>query len=182
MGGLVIRSACHQGASDSETWVGLVRDVVYLGTPHLGAPLARAAALAGWALSRLPETRPFAPLVNGSSAGVRDLRFGYLTEEDWSGCDPDHCRQDHRQDVPLLESANHYVISVTVATDPASPLGAAVGDLLVQPASAHGRRGRRQHIPFRVESGRRLGGLHHFHLLNHPSVGAEMRALLGSGL
>jgi hypothetical protein len=178
MGGLVIRSACHYGAEEAQPWVPLVRHVCYLGTPHLGAPLARGAGLAGWAFSRLPETRPFAPLVNGSSDGVKDLRFGYLLDEDWSRCDPDHCRRDHRAEVPLLESANHYAIRVTVTSDPDSPLGAVVGDLLVQPASAHGRRRGRQHIPFAVECSRSLGGLTHFHLANHPSVWAEIRALL----
>jgi PGAP1-like protein len=178
MGGLVIRSACHYGPGQAQPWVPLVRHIVYLGTPHLGAPLARAAGLVGWTMSRLPETKPFAPLLNGSSDGVKDLRFGYLLDEDWMGCDPDQCRRDHRGDVPLLESANHYVISVTITSDPNSPLGAVVGDLLVQPASAHGRRRRRQHIPFPMEFGRSLGGLTHFQLVNHPSVWAEIRALL----
>ncbi len=45
MGGLVIRSACHYGAAEDQPWVPLVRHIVYLGTPHLGAPLAKAAAL-----------------------------------------------------------------------------------------------------------------------------------------
>jgi pimeloyl-ACP methyl ester carboxylesterase len=178
MGGLVIRSACHYGAGEAQPWVPLVRHIVYLGTPHLGAPLARAAALAGWTLCRLPETRPFAPLVNGSSDGVRDLRFGYLLDEDWSGCNPDHCRRDHRHEVPLLESANHYVVSATITSDPKSPFGAVVGDLLVQPASAHGRRRRRQHIPFPVEHGRSLGGLTHFHLVSQAAVWREIYPLL----
>ena len=43
MGGLVIRSACHYGRESSAGWVERVRHVFYLGSPHLGAPLARAA-------------------------------------------------------------------------------------------------------------------------------------------
>jgi pimeloyl-ACP methyl ester carboxylesterase len=179
MGGLVVRSACHYGASDGQPWVPLVRHAVYLGTPHLGAPLARAAGLTGWALSRLPETRPFAPLLNGSSDGVKDLRFGYLADADWWGCDPDRCRRDHRTDVPLLESANHYAFGVTVTRDPNSPVGTLVGDLLVQPGSAHGQRRRRQHIAFPVDGRRRVGGLHHLDLLGHPAVWAEIRRCSG---
>jgi len=79
----------------------------------------------------------------------------------------------------VLAGANHYAISAVVTADPASPLGAVVGDLLVQPASAHGRRGARQHIPFPVGTGRGLGGMHHFDLLNHPDVWAVMHGLLG---
>lgn len=178
MGGLVIRSACHIGALESRSWVSLVRHVVYLGTPHLGAPLARVAGLAGWGLSRLPETRPFAPLVNGSSDGVKDLRFGYLSEQDWSGCESDECRRDHRTDTPLLATANHYTFGVTLSARPTSLGGRLVGDLLVQPSSAHGRRRRRQAIPFPPEGRRRLGGLNHFDLLRSPEVWNEVRALL----
>ena len=177
MGGLVIRSACHYGLQARAPWVGCVRQVFYLGSPHLGAPLARVAGLAGWALGRVPETRPFATLAAGS-ASVRDLRHGYLLDDDWNGCDQDCCLHDHRSETPLLAGANHYVISATVTADPASPFGAVVGDLLVQPASAHGRRGARQHIPFPIEMGRGLGGMHHFDLLNHPDVWEAIRGLL----
>ena len=177
MGGLVIRSACHYGREADAAWAGHVRHVFYLGSPHLGAPLARAAGLAGWALGQMPETRPFASLAAGS-ASVRDLRHGYLLDDDWAGCDQDCCLRDHRGDVPLLTGANHYAISATVTADPASPAGAVVGDLLVQPASAHGRRGPRRHIPFPIELGRGLGGMHHFDLLNHPDVWQAMRHLL----
>jgi pimeloyl-ACP methyl ester carboxylesterase len=177
MGGLVIRSACHYGREACSAWAGRIRHVFYLGSPHLGAPLARAAGLAGWALGQVPETRPFAALAAGP-ASVKDLRHGYVLDDDWTGCDQDCCLADHRYDAPLLATANHHAISATVTADPGSPLGAVAGDLLVQPASAHGRRGRRQHIPFPVELGRGLGGMHHFDLLNHPDVWQAIRGLL----
>jgi hypothetical protein len=178
MGGLVIRSACHYGAEASAPWVERVRHVFYLGSPHLGAPLARAAGLAGWALGRVAETRPFADLLTGSSA-IRDLRHGYVLD-DWAACDPDGCLHNHRRDVPLLPGASHYAIGAAVSADPESPLGAVLGDLLVQLASAHGRRGQHQHIPFPVDQTRGLGGMHHFDLLNHPAVWEAMRSLLRS--
>jgi pimeloyl-ACP methyl ester carboxylesterase len=177
MGGLVIRSACHYGRETSAAWAGSIRHVFYLGSPHLGAPLARTAGLVGWALGQVPETRPFAALAAGP-ASVKDLRHGYVLDDDWAGCDQDSCLRDHRCDAPLLATANHYAISATVTADPGSPLGAVAGDLLVQPASAHGRRGPRQHIPFPVELGRGLGAMHHFDLLNHPDVWEAMRGLL----
>jgi triacylglycerol esterase/lipase EstA (alpha/beta hydrolase family) len=177
MGGLVIRSACHYGREASAAWVECIRHIFYLGSPHLGAPLARAAGLAGWAMGLVPETRPFATLAAGP-ASVRDLRHGYLLDDDWAGCDQGCCLADHRCDAPLLAGANHYAISATVTTDPGSPAGAVLGDLLVQPASAHGRRGPRQHIPFPLELGRRLGGMHHFDLLNHPDVWEVIRGFL----
>ena len=177
MGGLVIRSACHYGSEASAGWVGHVRHVFYLGSPHTGAPLARVAGLAASALRQAPETRPFAAFAAGSSS-VRDLRHGYLLDDDWAGCGPECCLRDHRTDVPLLARANHYAISATVSADPDSPVGALVGDLLVQPASAHGRRGSRQRIPFPVHLGRGLGSMHHFDLLNHPDVWTTIENLL----
>jgi pimeloyl-ACP methyl ester carboxylesterase len=179
MGGLVIRSACHYGQQSPAAWTQRVRHVFYLGAPHLGAPLARAAGLAGWALGRAAETRPFVTLVNGSSSGIKDLRHGYILEDDWADCDLDSCIRDHRSDAALLGGANHYAISATVTANPGSALGGVVGDLLVQPASAHGQRAGWQHIPFPVESRHRLGGMHHFDLLNHPAVWAVMHSLLG---
>jgi pimeloyl-ACP methyl ester carboxylesterase len=178
MGGLVIRSACHDGQAAAEAWVGAVRHVFYLGSPHLGAPLARGAGLLGWLLARAPETRAFAPMVNGPSAGIRDLRFGYILEEDWIDCHAETCLRDHRHDAPLLDGADHYAISVTVTTDPSHLVGRLVGDLLVRPASAHGRRRRHQHVAFPVDGERQLGGMHHFDLLRHGDVWAEMRSLL----
>ncbi len=177
MGGLVIRSACHYGREADAPWAGHVRRVFYLGSPHLGAPLARAAGFAGWALGQIPETRPFAALAAGPPS-VRDLRHGYLLDDDWAGCDQDRCLADHRSGTPLLATASHHAISATVTADPASPLGAVVGDLLVQPASAHGWRGQDQHIHFPAELARRLGGMHHFDLLNHADVWEAMRGRL----
>ena len=176
MGGLVIRSACHCGSESRLRWIKRVRHVFYLGSPHLGAPLARAAGLAAWALGQLPETRPLADLLT-SSGGIGDLRHGYVLD-DWAACDPDGCTHNHRRDVPLLPGAGHYAISAAVSANPAGPLGSLVGDLLVQPASAHGRHGARQHVPFSADLTRALGGMHHFDLLNHPDVWEAMRGLL----
>jgi pimeloyl-ACP methyl ester carboxylesterase len=180
MGGLVIRSACHYGRQESAAWADRVRHVFYLGSPHLGAPLARAAGFAGWALGKAAETRPFMTLVNGSSPGIKDLRHGYVLADDWADCDQDSCMRDHRHDTPLLAGANHYTISATVTASPGHPFGAVAGDLLVQPASAHGRRGAHQHIPFPAGSQRELGRMHHFDLLNHPEVWIVIRDLLSN--
>ena len=62
MGGLVARSACYQAAERGDDWVGRVRHVVSLGSPHMGAPLAQGVHWASAALHALPETRPLATL------------------------------------------------------------------------------------------------------------------------
>ena len=137
MGGLVIRGACHYGSEDCAPWVRHVRHVFYLGSPHLGAPLARVAWLAGWALSQVAETRPFADLLTGSSA-IKDLRHGYILD-DWAACDPDGCQHNHRRDVPLLPGARHYAISAGGRQSPARADGPA-SEKASSPLSRSGER------------------------------------------
>jgi PGAP1-like protein len=173
MGGLVVRSACHYGRGDGHRWSAAVRHVFCLGSPHLGAPLEKGVNALGWALGRVPETRPFARAVNVRSAGIKDLRYGACVEEDWCDCDPDELLTDRCHDVPFLPHARFYFIAASLR----EPLGAIVGDLLVRAHSASGA-GRRRRIPFEIENGRHLAGLTHFDLLNHPAVYAQIRAWL----
>jgi pimeloyl-ACP methyl ester carboxylesterase len=177
MGGLVARSACHYGRADDATWADHVRHVFCLGSPHLGAPLEKAANAAGYALARVPETRPLAEIVNGRSVGIKDLRFGSCVEEDWCDCDPDEFLTDRCNEVPFLDCASYYFVAATLSCDPDAPLGAIIGDLLVRYASASGA-GRNRRIPFELDNGRHLGGVNHFQLLNHPAVYEQIRVWL----
>jgi pimeloyl-ACP methyl ester carboxylesterase len=178
MGGLVARSACHYGERTQEPWIPAVRHVFYLGTPHLGAPLERLTCYWTWALSKTELTRPMAALINRRSAGIKDLRFGYVVDDDWSDCDPDACLKSHRHNLPLLSTANHYSISATITTGQRHPLGWIFGDLLVSSASATGRHPRNRHIPFEIDHCYHLGHSHHFDLLNHPAVYDTLNAWL----
>jgi pimeloyl-ACP methyl ester carboxylesterase len=177
MGGLVARSACHYGHAAGHRWTQAVRHVVCLGAPHLGAPLEKGINALGWALANTPETRPLARAVNARSAGIKDLRFGACIEEDWCDCDPDELLTDRCHDVPLLPGATFYFIAATVSRGESDPLGTIFGDLLVRMPSAAGE-GRRRQVPFGADDGRRLGGLTHFDLLNHPAVYEQIRAWL----
>jgi pimeloyl-ACP methyl ester carboxylesterase len=174
MGGLVARSACHYGEKGGLSWTDSVRHVFCLGTPHLGADLERGANVLAWALGRLPETRPFATVLNARSVGIKDLRFGSCVDEDWCDCDPDEFLQDRCQEVPFLTDANYYFIGAALAPD---PLGRILGDLLVRMPSASGRgNGQGRRIPFELDNGHELHGLNHFHLLSHPAVYAQLSA------
>jgi hypothetical protein len=79
MGGLVIRSACEQGAAAGRRWPGLLRSVVFLGTPHSGAALERGGAWLDAVLDASPYTAAFARLGRIRSAGITDLRHGLRT-------------------------------------------------------------------------------------------------------
>jgi hypothetical protein len=175
MGGLVIRSAAAQGCDHDSPWVPLVKRVVYLGSPHLGAPLEVGAAHATRALRRLAETKPLADALASRSLGIKDLRYGDLLEADWAEvADPDGVRDEPSNCAPLLDGADHYFIGATLGARHDTRVARIVGDALVPFASASGT-GRTRKLGLDVERGRHLGGLHHFDLLNHPRVYAVLR-------
>jgi pimeloyl-ACP methyl ester carboxylesterase len=171
MGGLVARSACHYGGD----WSRAVRHVFCLGSPHLGAPLEKGANALGYALNRLPETRPLAKLVNGRSVGIKDLRFGSCVEEDWCDCDPDEYLRDRCTEVPFLDCATYYFVGATLTRRKQS----LVGDLLVQFPSASGS-GKKRRLAFEVDNGMHVPRANHFQLLNHPAVYDQLASWLSA--
>lgn len=175
MGGLVIRSACHIGADDGHDWVSLLKHAVYLGTPHHGTSLARGATAVGSLLGTLPEIRPFAAVLARPSAGIADLRHGTFAVPSGYGESPDEWLDAGGHDVPPLPGCRHHVVTASLTRQGDSLLDRLVGDLLVQTVSASGTgtRGRASH--FVAEEGFALGGVHHFALLNHPTVYDQLR-------
>jgi pimeloyl-ACP methyl ester carboxylesterase len=176
MGGLVARSACRYGAADG--WRSRVAHVFTLGAPHRGAPLERAANVASSALSLLPETRGLATPLKARSAGIKDLRYGYLVDEDWLGQDPDAFLRNTGGEIPFLETANHYFVCATVAADADSPLSRIVGDLLVLRSSAFSQTRHGERLRFAVDHYHHVGGATHFDLLNHPAIYEQIRTWL----
>jgi pimeloyl-ACP methyl ester carboxylesterase len=172
MGGLVSRSACHY-ASDYE-WVRKVRHVFTLGSPHLGAPLEQAANAASAVFGRLPETRALlAKPLNLRSAGIKDLRYGYLVDECWMEQDCDAFLRNTSRDIPFLRTANHYFVCATLSRDADALAGRVIGDLLVLKASAWSQR-KGERLRFAVEHYQHIGRTNHFDLLNHPAVYAQI--------
>lgn len=83
MGGLVARSACL--AADLESgrtprWRKLLKRMVFLGTPHFGAPLERGGHWVDLLLGATPWSAPFAQLGKIRSGGITDLRHGTLLD------------------------------------------------------------------------------------------------------
>jgi len=177
MGGLIARSAAHQGSRSGQPWAARVRHIVSLGSPHLGAPLEQGAHVLAEALHALPETRMGGAFLRKRSAGIRDLRHGSLVDEDWRGRDPNALRSAACREVPLLEGATHCFVSATITRNPRHPVGQLLGDILVLVPSATGR-GRTRRIPFGDEHGLHVSPTHHLALLNHPEVYARLREWL----
>jgi pimeloyl-ACP methyl ester carboxylesterase len=181
MGGLVARSALHQahgGTARARAWTHLVRDTVTLGSPHLGAPLERGVHRLTAHLAQLPETRPLARLLSLRSVGIKDLRRGTLVEADWTDRDLDAPGSAEHTHVPLHDGARHFVVLATLSPDPSGRLADLLGDLLVPPRSASGDTGDHDRLAFPPDHVQRLGGMHHFDLLNHPRIYRQIRRWL----
>src|SRR3954452_8120211 len=179
MGGLVARSGAYQAELERKVWSTLVRQIISLGTPHMGAPLEQAVHYASAGLNLLPETRPFSRFLRRRSGGIRDLRQGSLVDEDWRERDPDLLRAEAIAEVPLLTGATHCFVTATITRSPRHPLGRLIGDCLVLQASGSGR-SRTRRIGFDEEYGHHVGGAHHFALLNDPAVYDKLRAWLAA--
>lgn len=154
-GGLVMRTAT---AVSESPWVSAVTDLITLGTPHHGSHVARAATAGSAALQRLPETAAFGRIIERRSGGIRDLDKGLPFEV----AVPGHVRV--------------HVVSASLGERPSGWVATAVGDLLVQPQSAHGSCTGRQQLA--VASTLHLGRAHHFHLLNDRRVHAAIKEWL----
>lgn len=181
MGGLVARSACHDGDRRDAVWVPLVTTLVTLGTPHHGAPLEKTVHVAEWLLRRLPETRPISRVLALRSAGIHDLRFGSLVDEDWAAHHPDDLLVDRRTDVAFLSHASPRFVAASITGDPEHPVGRVLGDGLVPYSSASGLGGSTGRV-IRMDAGSHLPFAHHLSLLNHPVVYGMLREWLGEHL
>ena len=80
MGGLVMRSALRHAELQNLEWSRQVHGVVFLGTPHHGAPLERIGHRVHQLLHSNRFSAPFARLAALRSAGIADLRHGAVDE------------------------------------------------------------------------------------------------------
>jgi hypothetical protein len=138
MGGLVVRSACHYAKEDGLTWLGSLKKLVFLGTPHQGAPLERGGHLVDTLLGFSPYVAPFGRLGRARSAGITDLRYGNLQDADWQGRAPHSQKQDDRRPTPLPTGVDAYVVAATRADTGTGLANNMIGDGLVPLGSALG--------------------------------------------
>ncbi len=150
LGGLIIRAAT---ALDSGCdWTSRLTDAVMLGTPHLGAPLARQAKAGGGLLKVFPESAAFGRIIDRRSIGIVDLEAAL--------------------DLPNLDHVRYRLVSAQMS----GVAGVLLGDLLVRRPSAYGR-SRTQDL-FPGADVVHLANTHHFGLLNHPDVHIKLKEWL----
>lgn len=175
MGGLVVRSACHHASDGHSLWLPVLRHTVCLGSPHLGAPLARGVHAAAAVLHTAPVTRPIANLLRRRSGGVRDLHHGTVLARDWErNPSPDRWFQPMATDVWLSPYTQHLYVIATVTRNARHIVGKVVGDGLVLADSGRGRN-KRRHIGYLADDGLHIGRSNHFTLLNDDTIYDWMR-------
>ncbi|MDF1697734.1 MAG: hypothetical protein P1U56_17945 [Saprospiraceae bacterium] len=139
MGGLVSRSALYYGCQQQQTWTKHLKKMVFLGTPHHGAPLERIGNYIDNILEFIPYSKPFARLGKIRSAGVTDLRYGNLIDEDWQGHERFELKGDQRQHIPLPQQVEFYCIAASSENETARTHARIKGDGLVEVKSALGQ-------------------------------------------
>ncbi|MCB9606782.1 MAG: alpha/beta hydrolase [Polyangiaceae bacterium] len=182
MGGLVSRSAAHHAHDAGLDWPKRLKHLICIGSPHHGAPLEKAGNLLTNVLLAFdtPGTQVSAKVINARSAGIKDLRFGALLDDDWGGVHVDALLDDRRQAVPPLSHVKYHFIAASISADPEHPVGQALGDLLVRRGSAQGEHAvGDKAIPLPDADRVVLGGVSHLGLVNQPRVYAQILAWLG---
>lgn len=178
MGGLVARSAAHYGKALDEPWVARLTRLLCIGSPHFGAPLERASNVLASVLRAfdVAGTQVPAKVLNARSAGMKDLRFGYLLDEDWTDRDPDAFLDDGSHHAPFVDGVTYGFIAARAHAEEGL-LSELLGDLLVQVPSASGQHhDATRHLPFHM--GQVIPGVHHVALTTHPAVYEQLRRFL----
>lgn len=148
MGGLVGVAACGVRSDAPAPWLYRLSDLVTLGTPHLGAAMARAATHGSRLLARLPEAAALGRVLDHRSRGIVDLERGL----------------PHVEPVP---GVRYRLVSGAVGSS-RNPAGWLLGDLVVNRASAQARhRGRPLYPDADVLH---VPGAGHLAILNHSTV------------
>jgi hypothetical protein len=177
MGGLVSRSAYYYGMAAGQAWPQHLRKLIFLGTPHHGALLERGGNWVNVCLGLSPYTAPFARLGKLRSAGITDLRYGNLLDEDWQGFDRFDHAEDLRHPVPLPEGVRCYAIAANVG----KKAGNLLGDGMVPVNSALGRHENPELTLSFAPSRQWVGyGMNHWELLSRPTVYKQIRRWIAS--
>ncbi len=179
MGGLVARSAVHQAAAVGLPWPRQLTDMVFLGSPHHGAPLERAGNWVDIVLGATPYAAPFARLGKVRSAGITDLRHGNLLDEDWLGRDRFARSADRRKPVALPPGVRCFTAAATVSDGHAPARDRLLGDGLVPLDSALGRHAQAARaLAFASSRQRVFPGVNHLGLLDDTDVYRQLRRWL----
>lgn len=174
MGGLVARSACHHAGVAGLTWPAHLANLIFLGTPHHGAPLEHAGHWLEQLLPASAYTEPFVRLTRLRSRGIKDLRHGKVIET-LAPPDPAVPMRDPREPLPLPCGVNCYAIAATTAAKRSLLADRLIGDGLVPLRSALGQHSEARHqLAFLPAHTLIVYRTSHMALLGSPHVGQQL--------
>ena len=184
MGGLVTRSAVHAAQHSKRQWVSKLKNIVFLGTPHHGAPLEKAGNWVDVLLGVTPYSAPFKRLVELRSSGITDLRFGHVLDSDWQDQDrfkpQSKQRQNTREHLPLPENVACFTVAATLAAKRSLLADRLIGDGLVPLNSALGvHSDPTRNLVFAKSSQMVVYRTNHMAMLGSAEVGEQLVAWLG---
>jgi pimeloyl-ACP methyl ester carboxylesterase len=163
MGGLVIRSACHQGEIAGHAWTRCVDSCVYLGVPHDGSWLARTAHETADMMQAMPTAylKVVGKFIDTRSEGIRNLTRGDILEE-------------MNQSPPLLADARHFAVAGLLSRRADHALNRIFGDSLVKESSARG--GGRE--GWKMADSASFRGVSHVRLAHDTRISQQLREWL----
>lgn len=181
MGGLLARSALYHAAIAGHHWPRQLRKLVFLGTPHHGAPLEKGGSWLDTIIGFSPYSAPFSRLGKLRSAGITDLRYGNLCDQDWNQNDRFKRCGDQRQVVPLPDGVRCYALAACMSAQAGRLADKLVGDGLVPLDSALGQHANPEFcLPLPKSRTAVFTGMNHFDLLSRPEVLAQLQAWLAN--
>ena len=171
MGGLVARSAIHYAQQGDYRWHSYLKKIIFLRTPHHGAPLEKIGNMIDNVLVLNRFSAPISSLGKIRSAGITDLRYGNILEEDWNKHHLFHGKGDTRITTPLPEKIKSFAIAATIGNSSTTIEKELIGDGLVPRTSALGKHKKPQfNLSFPRENLWIGASMKHLDLLNHPNV------------
>jgi len=168
MGGLVMRSALMHAKQAKLSWTKGIKALVFLGTPHLGAPLEQAGFWVASIWQRIPYAKALAPIAKLRSLGIQDLRHGKTHDSRVTLSNPQ----------PALPSKlTCFAIAASLSGKPGGLKDRLLGDGLVPVASALGIGASARLVP--VNNSAIIYEIGHLELLYSPAVTAQLVRWLG---
>ena len=175
MGGLVARSAAQHAALNHMAWRQQLKNIVFLGTPHHGAPLERVGNWIDTMLGSNPVTKPFAAIGQIRSSGITDLRYGHVLTSSWEGKDRFERQPDGREPLPLPAGVRCFTVAATTSSQANALKDATIGDGLVLVTSALGQHDEARHgLSFEPAHRMVAYGVNHMALLDNAAVAAQV--------
>jgi pimeloyl-ACP methyl ester carboxylesterase len=166
MGGLVARSACAHAEQSGHAWLRRLDKLVFLGTPHHGAPLERGGHWLDFVMELSPYSAPFTQIGRARSAGITDLRHGTIAPG------------PHRV-VPLPRGVKCYAAAAALGMRGGPLADRLVGDGLVPVDSALGKHPDRSRSLAIASRRQWIGyGMGHLELLGRAEVYAQLHEWL----